>query len=58
MAAGVLCPEKTRAELQQQRASGTLTDAEIAERLDVPESFVPLFFVPRFKELIAVLTAE
>jgi len=55
-AIGVLCPEATRVALQQERDNGALTDAQIAERLRVPEKYVPAFFNPKFKETIAAIT--
>ncbi|KAF1707662.1 hypothetical protein CSC71_12745 [Pseudoxanthomonas sangjuensis] len=56
MAVGVLCPERTRVELQQKRDAGELTDYQIADYLKVPEVYVPNFFNPRYKHLLASLT--
>jgi hypothetical protein len=56
-AIAVLCPEQVRVTLQQQRVSGTITDAQISGQLRVPEKYVPAFFHPQYKETITRILA-
>jgi hypothetical protein len=58
MAASTFCPEKMRAELQQDRDAGRITDTEIAAKLRMPEKFVPILFDPKYKEAISVLLGQ
>jgi hypothetical protein len=58
MALGVLCPERIRAELQQKRDAGTMTELEIATYLKIPEAYVGRLFHPGFKALMARFIAE
>jgi hypothetical protein len=56
MALGVLCPERIRAELQQKRDAGTMTELEVAQYLKIPEAHVGRLLHPNFKGLMARLT--
>jgi hypothetical protein len=57
MALACICPENLRAELQQKRDSGTMTDLEIATMLRMPEKYIPNLFHERFKEVVTALVA-
>jgi hypothetical protein len=56
MAVALACPETLRVELQLKRESKTMTDAEIAELLHIPERIVPAVFGQYYKENVAYLT--
>ncbi len=55
MALGIMCPESLRQEFESQLAQGQVTEPEIAQRLKMPLSFVPLLFDPQYKRIIAHL---
>ncbi|MDW2979951.1 MAG: hypothetical protein WBG81_07520 [Rhodanobacter sp.] len=56
MALTVMCPEAMRQDLQRKREAGEIGDVDIAERLKIPEVYVPLLFVPNFKQIVTYLT--
>ncbi|PZS80537.1 hypothetical protein A7X74_10940 [Stenotrophomonas maltophilia] len=56
MALGVVCPERIRAQLQQRRDAGTMTELEIATYLRIPEAYVGRLCHPNFKHMMARLS--
>lgn len=56
MALGVVCPERIRAGLQQQRDAGTMSELEIAKYLRIPEAYIGRLFHPKFKDMMARLS--
>lgn len=55
MALSLCCPEELRSEFKQQRDSGEITDAEIAEILEIPENTVIFLCSDKYKGNIQYL---
>lgn len=59
MALALVCPEEHRLALQLKRDSGSISDAEIAKQLELPERLVPcLFGEADYKESINFLLVK
>ncbi len=52
MALGVLCPEKLRQELAEERAAGRTDDYAIALRLRIPQLYVSMLLSPNYRRLL------
>jgi hypothetical protein len=55
MALGVLCPESTRLQLEEDRRDGKIDDYSIALRFLIPEQYVPRIFQADYLGIIEVL---
>ena len=55
MAMSLMCPEKLRTELLQRREDGSVTDAEIAATLQIPETYIINLCGDRYKGNIQYL---
>jgi len=57
-ALAICCPEELRVELSQHRDSKTLSDADIAKKLQIPERFVPHLFSANYKTNVQILLTK
>lgn len=55
MALACFCPEEIRQELQAKRAAGLISDRDIADKIRIPEKYIPNLFDPRYKEVVGGL---
>lgn len=58
MALALLCPEEERATLQVRREAKLISDAEIADRLEIPELMLTVLFSPVYKDQIARILSK
>lgn len=58
MALIILCPETLRQDIQRKRELGEINDEQVSQQLRIPTIYVPMLFVPNFKDIVALVLAN